>query len=64
MPGDNSEKDGAGLITTLEKPVARPQPVNRKDNEDRHYICGCKNCICGGAVEYPGDICSICSKYH
>ncbi|EAQ92984.1 predicted protein [Chaetomium globosum CBS 148.51] len=28
------------------------------------YFCDCCLCICGASVEYPGDVCCVCSKYH
>ncbi|KAK3309784.1 uncharacterized protein B0T15DRAFT_14117 [Chaetomium strumarium] len=35
-----------------------------KTHEAPRYICDCKICICGAAVDYPGDVCATCIKYH
>ncbi|AEO70650.1 12cd6c88-8ac3-4cad-b20a-fe24abf99e92 [Thermothielavioides terrestris] len=42
---------------------SKPQAVSRR-NSGGNYICGCSLCICGGAVEYPGDVCYTCIKFH
>ncbi|KAK4132772.1 hypothetical protein BT67DRAFT_443458 [Trichocladium antarcticum] len=64
MPTKDSEKTYESKATTMAKASVPTQPVSVGDSDNRYYTCVCKLCICGGAVDYPGDICDICSKYH
>ncbi|KAL2135007.1 hypothetical protein VTI74DRAFT_10142 [Chaetomium olivicolor] len=69
MPINESEKCGTAAVTAVDNKITteeqQPKPVTRTrcESNDR-YLCGCRICVCGAAVEYPGDVCSICCKYH
>ncbi|KAJ4297384.1 hypothetical protein N0V88_004303 [Collariella sp. IMI 366227] len=65
MSTQESEKSGAAAVDTMEnsEPPKEPAPVKSGRQRDERYLCGCRICFCGAAVEYPGDVCSICSKY-
>ncbi|KAK3300683.1 uncharacterized protein B0H64DRAFT_20790, partial [Chaetomium fimeti] len=70
MPTKDSEKPTA---TTVQAAVAMDVEANTatETTSSSHrqmcegaYLCECCLCICGAPVDYPGDVCHVCSKYH
>ncbi|KAK4239414.1 hypothetical protein C8A03DRAFT_32514 [Achaetomium macrosporum] len=65
MPYDKSNKAGEAAVatdTSAGGTVSNGHAASGRKNAS--YMCGCRLCICGAAVDYPGDVCSTCSKYH
>ncbi|KAK4249465.1 hypothetical protein C7999DRAFT_30052 [Corynascus novoguineensis] len=69
-PAEKNEKPGVTIMATAVKvaPVA-PKGFPRAARTMRQqcegsYFCECRLCICGAPVEYPGDVCYSCNKFH
>ncbi|KAK3897638.1 hypothetical protein C8A05DRAFT_38799 [Staphylotrichum tortipilum] len=61
--------DEAAKAAAAGQEEAQSQDGNQGQGRDQSdcdgpYICDCRLCICGRAVEFPGDMCFECSKTH
>ncbi|KAL2147673.1 hypothetical protein VTI28DRAFT_7025 [Corynascus sepedonium] len=69
-PAEKNEKRGVTIMNTPAKvaPVApKSLPADAgtmRQQCEGSYFCECHLCICGAPVEYPGDVCYSCNKFH
>ncbi|OIW34657.1 hypothetical protein CONLIGDRAFT_675623 [Coniochaeta ligniaria NRRL 30616] len=69
-PAQAANKLSKGVNTATERPTYGQLADSRLEHTMLHddgkkygnktYICACKNCICGGTVDMPGDVCDRC----